>query len=341
MTRSPVPGFSSGVTAACPHCDAKYRTPWKKLYTTMTCQKCGREFTLTQPGEPPLTPTDPLAGKPPAVAADTADTAPAPAAPTAPAPAVSVPAARPGDAPLVMALVAAALVGVAALATLAPYGRIAATGLASVGLLVGVLSLLGLEKRVWVGWAAAGLNALILVLALAMPDWLGLTGWTPLDDPERAPKPVTAVGRDGSLPRPAEWVDAGTAVWQQGDVRVAVSSVNLGPVDPKAKDPARRKELCLRVGLTVSNVGVARAIDFAGWDAPPKAPTLTADGAPLALRADTEAAGKVFPGKSADGTLTFAPPPGMAHELRLEIPAEAVGGTDPVRFRIPRSMIGR
>ena len=340
MTRSGVPGFGSRVTAACPFCDAKYRTPWKKLYTAMTCQKCGQEFILTQPDEPPLTPSDPLAGGKPAAAA-AVDTAPAPAAPTAPAPTISA-AARPGDAPLVMALVAAALVGAAALATLVPYGRIAATALASVGLLVAGMSLLGLEKRVWVGWAAAGLNALILAMVLALPDWLGLTGWTPLADPEQAPKPVTAVGRDGSLPRPADWVDASAAVWQQGDVRVAVTSVSLGPVNLKAKDPAQRRELCLRVGLSVSNVGVARAIDIDGWDAPPKAPVLTADGEAVALRAGgVEAAGKVFPGKSADGTLTFAPPPATAQELRLEIPAEAVGGTDPVRLRIPRSMVGR
>lgn len=338
MTRSPGPGPTTGVMTACPFCDAKYRSPWKKLYTAMTCQKCGQQFILTQPGEPPLSPTDPLA-QPSHASADT-DPAPVLVAATDVAPVPVQPGSR-GDAPLALALLAAVCFGLAALATLAPYGRFASVVLASLGVLFASLSLLGLEKRVWLGWTTAGLNGLYLGLVLVAPAWFGLVGWTPQDDPELAPKPVTSVGRDGSLPRPADWVDASSAVWDQGDIRVAVTTVTIGPVNPRATDPARRKELCLRMGIKVSNVGVARIIECAGWDTLPKLPSLTADGVPLTLRpGGVEMSAKIFPGKSAEGTLMFSPPT-QAQELRLEIPTDAVGSADPVRFHIPQSMIGR
>jgi hypothetical protein len=152
---------------------------------------------------------------------------------------------------------------------------------------------------------------------------------------------VTAVGRDGSLPKPAEWVDASQAVWEQGDVRVAVTSVTVGPANPEGSSPpGKKRENVLRIGLKVTNVGVARAVEFKGW-VPPEEPKLaTAAGKPMAFKQAGVPAGTatVYPGKSAELAVAFEPPAGAPEDYRLELPASAFGGTDPVKFQIPQAM---
>ena len=249
------------------------------------------------------------------------------------------------DYPFRLALVAGTLFGVAVAASQFPYGRIAAAALAGVGLGLAGLSLAGLEGRKWVGWAGVGLNALALLLVLALPGWLGTPTWVPDRGPDSDEKPVTAVGRDGTPPRPAEWVNASQAAWQHDDVRVAVAAVTSAPVESAAKTKAKPKkqDRVLRVELKVTNVGVARAIEFAGWPVvPPGEPVLTtAGGKVLAGRQPGEpgAAATLYPGRSADWVLVFDDPAEAKGDLRLELPAQAYAGTNPVRLLIPRAMI--
>lgn len=327
-------------TAVCPHCrDAKFRAPWRKIDTPHTCSKCGHEFHLFPDDTPPTL----------AVPSGTVAVVPRTAGPAvAPAPDPTYQPTRehrePTDTPTVLALFGVGLFGVAVVASQFPYGRFVAVGLAVVGLLLAGLSLLGLEVWRRVGWAGVGLNAFALLLALALPTWLGLDGWVPVPEVDTGPKPVTAVGRDGGMPRPADWVDATAAVWEQGDVRVAVTVAALVPPDPAVAAVTGRQQWVLKIGLKLTNVGVARGIEFAGWPTAgpdqPQPRLTTAGGHPLVLRPASAAPEKVtvFPGKSAEVALTFAPPT-AADDLRLELPAAPFGGTDPVRFRLSRAMV--
>lgn len=360
-------GAAVPFTAVCPHCrEARLQAPYKKRGKLVDCPKCGRPFMLIPEDEHTAPLVDYELDAPgrerrrstpapdPAPADKTAPpepTAPVAADPTttslagelAPTPFAAPAERRDPHYPLVMALIGLGVVGVAVVASQFPYGRIAGTGLAVVGLLVAALSLLGLEKRPWLGWAGVGLNLFALLLLVALPGWLGVSDWTPQGNPDAGPKPVTAVGRDGSLPTPAEWVDASRAVWEQGDVRVAVTSVVLGPANPDVPIPAgNKREPVLRIGLKVTNVGVARAVEFKGWAAPPNAPKLTtAAGKPIAGKAAglPTGAATIYPGKSAELALAFDPAAGGADDLRLELPASAFGGTDPVKFQIPQGML--
>jgi len=364
-----VVGVAVPFTAVCPHCrEAKLKAPYAKRGKLVDCPKCGRPFMLIPENEhtAPLVdydldapgrerrrkrqasateaPPEPAVGpaEPTIPAASEATTAVVPTE-TAPTPFAVPPVPRKDqDYPLRMALTGIGIVGIAVLASQFPYGRIVGTALAAIGLVVAGLSLLGLEKRPWLGWTGIGLNLFALVLLIVLPSWLGVSEWVPLGNPDAGPKPVTAVGRDGSLPRPAEWVDASQAVWEQGDVRIAVTSVTVGPATPDAAaPPGKKREPVLRIGLKITNVGVARVVEFTGWAAPPSEPKLTTTaGKPMAVRNSglPSGAGSIYPGKSTELALTFEPPAGPPDDYRLELPAQAFGGTDPVKFQIPQAM---
>lgn len=349
-------------TAVCQHCRAsKFRVPSKKRGTFMTCPKCDLEFMLVPnvgvdvplmeykelpfEDDEPTGEAEPLEVKAEETAAtvpQSFDTAETPAArqtvviSTPPPP-------EAGNAPdfaFRLALVALGFFGAGMVASQFPYGRFIAAPIVGLGFLLGGLALLGLDKKQWLGWAAAGLNVLGLLLVLLLPSWLGISGWTPVGDPERAPKPVTAVGRDGSLPKTVEWVDASQAVWEQGDVRITVVGVAVGSADPMSKNPDKRKERVLRLTLKLTNVGVARAIEFVNWSPAPETETKlsAATTGALTQKATTAEKAVIYPGKSAENVLTFAAPD-KPEDLRLEIPAQALGAADPARILIPKSMI--
>ena len=370
--------------ATCLHCRrAKFLVPDRQRGTFAHCPRCGEDsmmvpdegtgttlvdYKLFEP-EPKrrshkaAAAVEELAEEEEAFAV-AAETRPADATPTQPSPtSVTFPprpsrggadgaepdAMKPDGAHFV-ALVTLAAFGLAMLATQVPYGRFVAVPLAAVGAAVAALTLFGLESQRWLGRAGVGLNSAAFALALLLPSWLGLSGWVPLADPESGPKPVTAVGRDGSLPKTAAWVNASQAVWEQGDVRVAVVGVEVAALDPAAKSAEARRERGLRVTLKLTNVGVARGIPFDGWATPPTTtptttpapgPTMTAAaGTVLALGPNPgNATVTVLPGKSAECVLWFAVPV-SAGELRLDLPAAAFAGPEPVRFSIPPTMIG-
>lgn len=346
--------------ATCTYCRAsKFRVPFKKRGTFATCPKCEREFLLTPetgvdlplmkyndlPFDDPDEDDDREGSSELVETVPEHDPVPEAAAPPEPSiekvTVVVAPSAarRSGDLPLRFALVAFVLFGLGILATQFPYGRLVAVPFVLVGLALAAMGWLGLECYRWLGIAGMGLNGLAILLLLVLPEWLGLGGWTPHSDLETDPKSALSVGRDGSPARPAEWVDAAKAVWEFGDVRVAVSGATVGPADPAAKTAEKKKERALRITLNMTNLGVARPIEFAGWHSPPAFEAkLTAAGAPVPVRTTATEKSFVFPGKSLETAIVFAVPEKL-DDLRLELPAAAIGGSEPVRFQIPKAMI--
>lgn len=318
--------------AVCPKCEARMRAPTRKRGTTAPCPKCQTVFAMLPAEEDPAPPT--------------------PTFPVPKSPGVSIPASSADhDDPLRMALAGVVLVGAAVFASQFPFGRIAGAGLAVVGLLVGGLSLLGLERRVWLGWAGAGGNAVVLVFLVAFPSWFGVGAWTPAGDPNARPAIPVAIRADGETGDASAGVDASAAAWQHADVRLAVKYVTIAPDAPPvpaggfpvAAPAAAKKERVVRVALTLTNVGVGRAIEFAGWDPRGLTPAvLTAGGRPVPAKPDAEPvrAVPVYPGKSADSVLVFDAAAVTADDsLVLDLPGAGFGGETPAKFRIPRAMI--
>jgi hypothetical protein len=367
------------ILAVCPYChEGTVRAPDHALGLSVACPRCHNCFTLVDSKQLPKAaerePAAPAAAAksapvaalqatvvaneritPQAMtsAADTVKMVPAPPlASPEPAPSNTVALPRELDLTLPLALVAVLFGGTSLLISQLPYGRVATLAVAGLGLLMGLGSLLVAEQKRLVPLLAAGLNAVALLLVIALPSWLGLTTWWPTAPPDDS-KTVKAVGYDGSVPAPAEWVDISTAAWQRDDVRVAVSALTIGPVELTGPNGKKRatKEKYLQIWLQVSNSGVARKFDFRGWDAtaPQGAPRLT-DSAGKVLAAKTfepgwEPPGRpqtkaLFPGKTADNLLIFEPPAHTVAHLRLELPGDAFSGTEAVRFLIPRSSIG-
>ena len=233
-----------------------------------------------------------------------------------------------------MALAAVAAAGVGPFLCHLPYGRAVAVFLGLAGAALAGLSLLGLEKRAWLGGVGVALNAGFVALLVAFPAQLGLTSWWPERSPTAAPETPAGMTADG-------WVDAGAAAWEEGGVRVAVTFAMIGP-DPAAPAGRPRSEAHLWIGVSVTIAGT-RAVEFAGWDpSAPGGPTLTATGGATVngRRSAKPAAVTLAPGKSAECLLAFEVPP-SGQNLRLELPAQSYGGTTPVRFQIPHELILR
>lgn len=334
-------------TAQCPNCrEAKFRVPWKKHDELMACPKCEKDFVLVPDDEPPdrsrtlgrsfdttvpnVAVGKPLRLPPPVPTQDDIDNDPPPP--------------KGYDLPLAFALVSLSAVGLAIGMGQIPYGRFVAMGVAPVGLLFAAFSLFGLEKRRPLAWAGVAANGVVGMLMLLAPGWLGAGEWLPPVDPNEGQNRVLAVGKDGGVPLPAEWVDANSAAWQQADVRVDIISARLAVRDPKATSADQRKVRALRLTLTVTNAGVARSLECKSTTEPPSELKLTTAAGnvakPIAGEKDVKPT-TLFPGKRAEFTFGFEPPADAANDLRLEIPAAWFGSLEPVRLRIPASMIQR
>lgn len=336
--------------AVCPFCKLmKFRAPLSRYAEFVECRHCHKMFILV-PDDPSSVPADLLAA-----AEAKANGAPRPdlqyvpptpapptetvATPTEVARPVVVPEVKPGpNVPLGFALTAVILFGASILLTQVPFGRFGGLGLGVIGLILAALSLLGLEKKTWLGYAGVGLNAVGLLLIVALPDWLGGPSWLPPRDESLDNNLPMAVSRNGGSRQPAEWVDAGNAVWEHRDVRVEITTVIV------AYEPGRdrKREPVMRVGVRLTNIGAARAIEYGGWTAVPPLPQTAGTASSLGATAGPTAGGtKLLPGKSIDAVLIYPPPAGPPAALRLELPAEAFGGAGPIRFEIPATMVRR
>jgi len=231
-----------------------------------------------------------------------------------------------------MALVAIAVVGVGFFLCHLPYGRLATVLLCLAGAALAALSVLGLERRPWLGWIGVGLNLLFVVLLVAFPGQFGLQGWWPVRA-SKSPTPTAGMTADG-------WVDAGDAGWVEDDVQVALTFAMVGPAPGNAG--SKRTETLLWIGVKVTNTGT-RTVDFTGWEAEtPSSPILTTTSGTniAARRTDKLTPTKLTQGKFTECLLAFeVPPAGQA--IRLELPASAHGGTTPARFQIAPELILR
>jgi hypothetical protein len=240
------------------------------------------------------------------------------------------------DDPLNWALAAIATVGVTLLVSQFSYGRIVAVLLSLAGTVLAGLSLLGLEKRMWLGWTGAALNGLALLLLVAFPGSLGLAGWWPEPAPETQAQ-VEPTATD-------ERVDAADAAWELDGVRVALTFATIG-TDQSAKTWRGKSERCVWIGAVVTNVG-SRPVEFTAWDpSTTEQPRLiTANNTVLKLKRLGGAPSRktIAPGKFVECLLAFESASSADHgDLLLDLPAGAFGGTTPVRFRIPSSSISR
>lgn len=360
--------------AQCPYCNRKVRVPDNAAGWSLECRKCGSSFTvvavtdLPEPDDPPpvdRTPAPPataVAAPPPAP--PPVETVPTPARPVAAPMVPYVPASRSalerrlGLTPLASAALCCGCVALLA-ASLAP--SIAwAVGLGTLGLVLGGLGLvrglaLGQGPAGWSAGAAA-LNLVLLGVCLLRPDLLGAR---PLEWPWRS-APDTArtvhipIG-SGALATPGavgegEWVDAGKEGVQQGDVRVRLLSAAVRPIEVRGPDgsPRLSKEKYLVLRLRLQNLGFTRKVEFDSWAAPATAerpaPTLKDNqGKNYRLKPapGATAPGRVplAPSKTVEDLLLFEAPPATVEYLRLELPAEAFGGSGPLRLQLPRALI--
>jgi hypothetical protein len=358
------------IIAVCPFCrTGRVRAPKDAIGQATICPKCATSFTVFDSGEteavarqrvsPPPSVPGPRPEAP--AARDTPTTpgeatalvdVPRPAPAPTPVPVVVEPEAAPTDALRVATIVAFLLAGVGLLVAHLPYGRFGTVAACAVGGLLGAACLFGARTPTYPA-VAAGLNAAVLLVALVLPGWLGLDSWRPAGAAKEA-RTVQAFGSDGLSAPKDEWLPADRA-WQLEDVRVRVGEVSLGQVELVGTTGQRKwsKKRYLQVRVRVSNVGVARLIEFQGWDlAPPKdtaGPKLTdADGQALAAATFDPGWQPVLgrpdpvplpPSRGADQTFVFEAPAGPVGRLRLELPGAAFGLDQPARFQIAPSQV--
>lgn len=216
-------------------------------------------------------------------------------------------------------------------------------------------------------WSIAGISASILAAGLGAIALI--RGGTDKSSENRLTQvplrhPINRTEQAGGDSIESEWVDAGTNAIQQGDVRVRLTSIAIGPVDfqdasrpPKGSSPnpaqKRPREKYLVIRLRISNAGAGQLIEYAGWSHPSAKP----EGAVLRLR---DAGGKMYPlkvfpagrevvgqvatasippSKWVDDVLVFEAPTGRVEYLRLELPGESVGSKGSFRLQMPGRMI--
>lgn len=354
------------IVATCPYCrNGAVRAPDKAAGLSVNCPKCKSSFTLIPdvglPGwsKPEAVPA--AAETLPFAAAGEDVTEPSPVlvaakprrAPSAP------PVEEPDDPPVpgfAVALLALVAFGLAMLASQFPYGQFIAPGLAAVGLLIGLLALGGEGRAKLAALAGVALNLLVVGLVFLAPDWLGLDSWrTPVPE---GPKTPQAVGHGTGAAANADWVNANTASWMVGDVRIAVRSVSVAPLElvgPNGDSRIERSPV-LQVHLRITNDGVERRVELTGWAAGGDGAALVDPAGKPIVRKRFEAGWEpkgggrpagLFPGKTADVLLVYECPPNLLPKsktprpefLRLRLPGEAVGVPDAAQFHIPGTSV--
>jgi hypothetical protein len=254
---------------------------------------------------------------------------------------------------MVMALSAIALVGVAFLATLFPFGRYISAVLATVGLLGGIASL-GAEGRAKaIGGLAIGLHFLVLFFVLLFPSWVGLDAWDGFEI-ENAPPAPQAFAHGKKTTTLAQWVDSSSASWQFRDVRVTICSATVGPIDMIDPKGVKRKskDQYLQLVVRVMNFGVERPLDLSGWTVGQNLDLIQmTDSANRALAPATFEEGwtpdslpnkpleKLYPGKTSDVRLIFSAPQSRIDFIRVSFPGTMFGFEEVIKFQIESGSI--
>jgi hypothetical protein len=256
------------------------------------------------------------------------------------------------DSSVVSALIAISLAGLSLILSQVPYGRIGSVALASLGLILGLVGLSLATRGKLLPGLGSLINAAVLVVVIAVPSLLGVGSWWPATVADDSGVVKAVRHNSGGESAPAEWVEAGKESWRQGDVLVSVRAFTVGPVQltgPNGKK-VRTKESYLQIWLRVTNEGITRKIEFAGWNAAETSAGLRlSDSAGKRLPAKRFEAGweppgrlssvTLFPGKSAENLLLFAAPSAATGDLRLELPASAFGSSETVRFTLSQASL--
>ncbi|HEX3147171.1 MAG TPA: hypothetical protein VHR66_03760 [Gemmataceae bacterium] len=304
-----------------------------------------RVLTYAVEPEPPKPTTATANAKTVVITAPTTSTAPAPA--PVPTPVVTDDESEARDPARVAMVIAFLLAGAGLLVAQLPYGRFGTLGACVVGGLLGASAWFGSQRPKYPAIATA-LNALVLLVACFLPGWLGIGSWRP-EPPAKDMRTVQIVGADGFEKPKSDWLDIGQT-WQFDDVRVRASAV-VGPIEmigPKGQAAWSKKSFFV-VHIRVANVGVARAIDFHGWDGQTAGKLVDAAGTIISpakfeagwVPADHLKTASITPGHSADWILYFEMPTTPTEFFRIELPGAPCGVPEnPVRFQIPARPLG-
>lgn len=266
--------------------------------------------------------------------------------------------------PVVLSLICAGLALLLA-AMSAPALLIKLVGVVSVGFGVNaVVHALRSSRPLEKPAATIALGLLVFLFAGSWQDMVSADAPAPPPPPDPTKQTVVPLTAAGPGTPPAAWktveatefVDASQGAVKVNDVRVRVASAVLGRVKIKnraANDPLT-KPLRLQIFLRVTSANATSAMRYEGWsDAMPGSgkpePKLTdnlgrtyrrtAFGAGLELT-DAARPTTLTPGKLVKDMLVFdAQPLDGVQYLRLELPADALGGTGTLKLQIPRSMI--
>jgi hypothetical protein len=358
------------ILVQCPYCgQGKVNAPESAIGLTVVCRLCSSCFTIAPDTLMPkaatpaaarlvesrktTTRTDAAARAETALAVLTGaptepSTAVASVAPVAPVEVVPVP--QRSDSSFVPALIALCCGGIGLAVSQLPYGRFGTVGLGVIGLAFAGVAVAMAQGKRWLPTAALSLNGLALLLAVLLPEWLGVSSWRPVRTADDS-NVVRAVGLQDGLASPAEWVDVSKAAWQRDDVRVGVSGFTIAPVELVGAKDKRvwTKEPVLQIRVKVENVGVARPFEVHPWPTAsgPESPRLTdasgkvitfkkfADGWTPSARPPQPKV--LFPGRSTEQLLIFDAPGKTSGDLRLELPASVFGGTESVKLLLPRN----
>ena len=258
-------------------------------------------------------------------------------------------------------LIALFLGAAALLCASASHLAILVRPLAVLGLSIGLVSVVmawSTRRRRW-RYPLAGvcMSASILLAACLLPELLGPAYRLTREQRQEDLTTIRAVplpGTPGDVPPGnTEWVDASRVALQQGPLTLQVISATIGPAvlpnATKKKGPAPdRLSLRLRARQveSASQFAEKRAGPQGLWAQRPRPMLTDRQGQVYAERdvylARAEPARRqAFPLATADTVFLFDPPPPGLDYLRLEVPAEAWGGTGEFRFTIPASLIRR
>jgi hypothetical protein len=263
---------------------------------------------------------------------------------------------EPTDFGLALSLLALTLVGIAMVATLFPFGRFIATGVAVVGLLGGLASLGAEGSARLYGAVAVSIHFGILAVVVLLPSWLNLDSWRPPQIDQGPRGPVAYFHSDHHL-TPADWIDPSLASWQLKDARVSVRSATVGPLETVVGRGMKgmTREQYLQLVVRINNVGYERPIDLSGWAAGQgtdgvritdstgktlKPAVLDKNVVPAAEQPAT----RIFPGHGTEVRLVFAAPSPKTDYLRLALPPAALGFVeekDEIKFHIGSGFISR
>jgi len=366
--------------ARCPFCSKEFRAADTMEGRSVTCKQCGDAFTLAKAeklpassvakAQPPAPSIVPVSKPPEAVQPIEFDPTPLPRTRSLPALAEALegPSETPKPAPPpkaagsrrswadelpIFGVASLALLGVALLLLSFPSLRFATIGVAGLAILAGLIGWFaanGGRKRMWMPLAGAVLSIPVLVVAIFFPQLLAVRPPEEVKLPVEDPAKILAVPfRGTAIDATSEWIDASRYSIQQGDLRVRVLSVVIGPVELSSKTASRSQQPYLQIKLEIANARVRKRLDYLPWSRGDGIVLRDQTGKTYALKSlGGEVAGQqknsvaLGPFDRVTDLLIFESPPAKTVEhLRLELPASAAGGIGSLKFEIPPLMIQR